>query len=101
MQQGLEHIAGFDASTMRFRSNTMELYFATEDFDAFMQLLREIGKKDFLYNEKARILAHEMSESGNKTQAWIGKAALKELETLVKVEGRIRLISTNTRMGGF
>ena len=32
LQQGLEHIAGFDASTMKFRSNTMELYFETEDF---------------------------------------------------------------------
>lgn len=36
LQQGLEFIAGFDASTMKFRSNTMELYFETEDFDAFM-----------------------------------------------------------------
>ncbi len=63
--------------------------------------LREIGKKDFFYNEKALVLAHEMRESGNKTQVWIGKDALKELETLVKVEGRSRLISTNTQMGGF
>lgn len=61
--------------------------------------LREIGKKNFTYNEKAILLAHEMKESGNKTQAWIAKDALKELETLVKVEGRDRLISTNTQMG--
>lgn len=61
--------------------------------------LREIGKKNFTYNEKAILLAHEMKESGNKTQAWIAKDALKELETLVKVDGRDRLISTNTQMG--
>lgn len=61
--------------------------------------LREIGKIDFTYNEKAIILAHEMKESGNKTQIWIAKDALKELESLVKVEGRSRLISTNTQMG--
>lgn len=61
--------------------------------------LREIGKRDFTYNEKAIILAHEMKESGNKTLAWIAKDVLKELETLVKVEGRGRLISPNTQMG--
>lgn len=61
--------------------------------------LREIGKKDFTYNEKAILLAHEMKENGNKTQVWIAKDALKELENLVKVEGRSRLISANTQMG--
>ena len=61
--------------------------------------LREIGKKDFTYNEKAIILAHELKESGNKNKMWIAKDALKELETLVKVEGRDRLISSNSKMG--
>lgn len=60
--------------------------------------LREIGKKDFTYNEKAIILDHEMKESGNNPQAWIAKDALKESETLVMVEGRDRFISTNTQM---
>ncbi len=61
--------------------------------------LREIGKKDFTYNEKAILLAYELRESGNKNKIWIARDALKELETLVKVEGRGRLISSNTRMG--
>ena len=61
--------------------------------------LREIGKRDFSYNEKAILLAHELKESGNKQKIWIAKDALKELETLVKVEGRGRLISSNTKMG--
>ncbi|MDO4273374.1 MAG: DNA alkylation repair protein [Eubacteriales bacterium] len=61
--------------------------------------LREIGKRDFNYNEKAILLAHELLDSGNKAQVWIGKDALKELENLVKAEGRSRLISSKTQMG--
>lgn len=54
--------------------------------------LREIGKKDFAYKEKAILLAYELKESVNKNKIWIAKDALKELETLVKVEGKGRLI---------
>lgn len=61
--------------------------------------LREIGKIDFCNNEKAVILANELKESGNKTQIWIAKDALKEIENLVKVEGRKRLISAKSKMG--
>ena len=61
--------------------------------------LREIGKRDFVYNEKALLLAHELVDSGNKTQQWIGKDAIKELESVVKTDGRSRLISTKTQMG--
>ena len=52
LQQGLEPIAGFDASTMKFRSNTMELYFETEDFDAFMQLLNSYPQVERLHEPK-------------------------------------------------
>ncbi|RGY98904.1 DNA alkylation repair protein [Clostridium sp. AM58-1XD] len=61
--------------------------------------LREIGKKDFKYNEKALLLAHDLMENGNKAQVWIAKDAVKELENTVKAEGRERLISANTKMG--
>lgn len=61
--------------------------------------LREIGKKDFDYNEKALLVAHELLNNGNKAQVWVAKDAIKELENLVKVEGRTRLISTKTKMG--
>ena len=61
--------------------------------------LREIGKIDFTYNEKALILANELKESGNKAQIWIAKDVLKEIEHVVKVAGRKRLISENTKMG--
>lgn len=61
--------------------------------------LREIGKRDFDYQEKAVLLAHDLMENGNKAQKWIGKDALKELEKLVKAEGRSHLISSDSRMG--
>ena len=61
--------------------------------------LREIGKIDETNNEKALIVANELKLSTNKTQAWIGKDVLKEIENVVKVEGRKRLISTNSNMG--
>lgn len=61
--------------------------------------LREIGKIDYTYNEKALILANELKETGNRTQIWIAKDVLKEIENVVKAEGRKRLISANTKMG--
>ncbi len=61
--------------------------------------LREIGKIDYTYKEQAPILANELQETGNKTQMWIAKDALKEIENAVKAEGRKRLISVNTKMG--
>lgn len=61
--------------------------------------LREIGKRDFEYNEKALLAAHDLMENGSKTQKWIAKDAIKELESLVKAEGRTRLISSKTQMG--
>ncbi|SFC40912.1 DNA alkylation repair protein [Clostridium uliginosum] len=61
--------------------------------------LREIGKRDYKYQEKAILLAYELKENGNKSQVWIAKDALKELEKLVRVEGRGRLISSDSKMG--
>lgn len=61
--------------------------------------LREIGKRDFECQEKALLVAHELKQSSNKAQSWIGKDALKEIENLVKVDGRTRLISMNSKMG--
>lgn len=61
--------------------------------------LKEIGKQSFKYNEKALILAYEMLEKGNKAQKWIAKDVIKELENMVKAEGRERLISAQSKMG--
>lgn len=61
--------------------------------------LREIGKINFAYREKALLVARGLMESGGKGQVWIAKDARKELENLVKADGRKRLISRNTQMG--
>lgn len=61
--------------------------------------LREIGKRDFECQEKAAVLAQELKASADKAQAWIGNDALKEIENLVRVEGRGRLISASSQMG--
>lgn len=63
--------------------------------------LKEIGKKNFNYNEKALIVAHELMQTGNKAQIWIARDAGKELEHLVPAEGRTRLISVKTQMGKY
>ena len=41
--------------------------------------LKEIGKKDFHYNEKALLLANEWVEKGNKVQRWIGTVSYTHL----------------------
>lgn len=66
---------------------------------AIVWALKEIGKKNFIYHEKALILAHELSIHGDSSQKWIAKNTIKELENLIKVEGRTRLISRNSKMG--
>ena len=61
--------------------------------------LKEIGKKDFDYHEKALLLSYELIQDGDKVQRWIANDAKKELEKLVKVQGRSRLISRHSLMG--
>ncbi len=39
LQEDFDELAGFLRDTMRFGSNTMELYFETEDIDGFVKLL--------------------------------------------------------------
>lgn len=66
---------------------------------AIAYALKEIGKKDFYYNEKAILISYDLIQSFNNDQQWIGKNALKELENLVQAKGRTRLISRNSQMG--
>lgn len=60
--------------------------------------LREIGKMNYDYLERAVETAYELRERPSKACQWIAKDALKELETLVKVEGRTRLITSKSQM---
>ncbi|MGM0213015.1 DNA alkylation repair protein [Enterococcus sp. AZ109] len=61
--------------------------------------LRELGK----VNLESKALCIETSEQlqadASKEKQWIAKDALKELTTLVKTEGRARLISNKSKMG--
>ena len=61
--------------------------------------LREIGKKDFEYNEKVLLMVDEMLQTQNKTQVWIARDVKKELENVVEAKGRERLISCQSKMG--
>lgn len=61
--------------------------------------LRELGKIDESSKEKSIIVANQLAKSGNKAHQWIAKDALKELNTLIRVDGRSRLISSKSKMG--
>lgn len=49
LQEHFDKLAGFSDETMQFRSNTMELYFETEDFDAFLELLNKYPQVERLH----------------------------------------------------
>lgn len=61
--------------------------------------LREIGKSSLSGNDKAVSLACDLIDNGNRAQRWVGKDAMKELETLVQVPERRRLLTSNSKMG--
>lgn len=52
LQEHFDKIAGFPADSMKYRSNTMELYFETEDFDGFMALLDHYPQVERLHEAK-------------------------------------------------
>lgn len=61
--------------------------------------LRELGKINEDSNIKSIAVAEYFKNRSEKSYSWIGKDALKELVTLIKVPGRERLISRNSKMG--
>ena len=66
---------------------------------AVLWALKEIGKKDMEWKDKSAKVSNKLISSGVKSKVWIGSNALKELNTLVKVEGQTRLISNKSKMG--
>jgi 3-methyladenine DNA glycosylase AlkD len=62
--------------------------------------LREIGKNDITYHPRALAVAKVLAESDDKNRRWVGKDALREIEHLVPVKGRKRLVSRKTKSGG-
>ena len=61
--------------------------------------LRELGKIDTQTHEQAINIALELVELPSRSSAWVGRCAHKELETLIKVPERRRLISRNSKTG--
>lgn len=52
LQEHFDEVAGFHIETMKYRSNTMELYFETEDFDGFITLLNSHPEIERLHEPK-------------------------------------------------
>jgi len=61
--------------------------------------LREIGKMNFAAHDLAVALTADLVESGDKSARWVGRDAMRELETLVAVPERRRLLSSKSKMG--
>lgn len=59
--------------------------------------LRELGKIDTESHEAATTLALNLLEASDRSSEWVGKCAYKELELLVKIPERRRLISRKSK----
>lgn len=68
-------------------------------YKAISWALREIGKVNLELQEKAIIVAYNLSEANDSTKQKIGKMSLIELENLIEVPGRSRLINRDSKMG--
>ena len=61
--------------------------------------LKEASEKWGVTPRRINLTAYDLLASGNKVQIWIAKDVIKELETVVKVKERKRLITSNSKMG--
>jgi len=61
--------------------------------------LREFGKSNTESHEQACVLALELIESDHAEVVWVGRCAYRELEDLIKVPERRRLISRKSKTG--
>ena len=61
--------------------------------------LREFGKSNTDSHEQACIFALELIDSDHAEMAWVGRCAYRELEDLIKVPERRRLISRKSKTG--
>lgn len=65
---------------------------------AISWVMREIGKINIEYRDKIVKVCDEMSLSGTKNEIWIAKDVLCEVQNLVSVSGRKRLVSHTSKM---
>ena len=61
--------------------------------------LRSIGKRDAAGHERALAAAAELVEDSNKAKQWVGRDVMRELESLIKVRERKRLLTSKSRTG--
>lgn len=59
--------------------------------------LRELGQRDLAMRDRAIAVARELERRASKAEAWVGRTALKELEGLVEIPGRRRLVSATSK----
>lgn len=61
--------------------------------------LRSIGKRDAANRDRALAAAVELIESADPAQRWVGRDAMRELESLIKVRERGRLLTSKPKTG--
>jgi len=61
--------------------------------------LRSIGKRDAANHERALTAAAELLEATGATKRWVGRDAMRELESLIKVRERGRLLTSKSKTG--
>ena len=59
--------------------------------------LREFGKSNSESHERACLIALDLIESEDPARAWVGRCAYRELEILIKIPERRRLISRHSK----
>lgn len=61
--------------------------------------LRSIGKRDRANHDRALQVAAELLEADDATKQWVGRDAMRELESLIQVRERGRLLSSKSKTG--
>lgn len=61
--------------------------------------LRSIGKRDARNHDRALAVAAELTESEDSAKRWVGRDAMRELESLIKVRERRRLLTSKSKTG--
>jgi 3-methyladenine DNA glycosylase AlkD len=61
--------------------------------------LRSIGKRDAENHDRALAIAAELIESEDTAKRWVGRDAMRELENLIRVKERKRLLTSKSKTG--
>lgn len=93
-------VQAFDTDTVPIIASIIQRV-ASDERDHVRQAccwaLREFGKNNTESHEQACLLALDLIETGDPAKAWVGRCAYRELENLIKVPERRRLISRNSK----